>query len=95
MRVVQENGILEKNIRLFFKDPPFKTSLQTHTSVDSWKGQVEKRFVTVSSDPELLVYLSWPGLTHVWEMKKTVTKNGEKAFSDHIAALENMIRGVK
>ncbi|HMG67277.1 MAG TPA: transcriptional regulator [Chitinophagaceae bacterium] len=24
-----------------------------------------------------------------------VTKNGEKAFSDHITALENMIKGVK
>jgi DNA-binding PadR family transcriptional regulator len=25
----------------------------------------------------------------------TITKNGEKAFKDHITALENMIRGVK
>ena len=25
----------------------------------------------------------------------SVTKNGEKAFSDHIAALENMIKGIK
>jgi predicted transposase YbfD/YdcC len=76
-RVKGNQDTLEKNIRLFFKDPPFKTSLQTHTSVDSWKGQVEKRLVTVSSDPELLAYLAWPGLTHLWEMKKTVTKNGE------------------
>ena len=25
----------------------------------------------------------------------SVTKNGEKAFTDHITALENMIKGVK
>jgi predicted transposase YbfD/YdcC len=76
-RVKGNQDTLEKNIRLFFIDPPFKTSIQTYTMIDRWKGVKEKRVVRVSSDTELLSYLSWPGLTHVWEVKKTVTKNGE------------------
>jgi predicted transposase YbfD/YdcC len=75
-RVKGNQDTLEKEIRLFFEDPPFKAALQTHKTVDAWKGQVEKREVSVSSDPQLLDYLKWPGLTHIWQMKKTVTKKG-------------------
>jgi len=81
-RVKGNQDTLEKNIRLFFKDPPFKTSFQTHTTVDLWKGQIEKRIITVSSDPELLDYLSWPGLTHAWEMRKTITKKNGKGIKE-------------
>jgi predicted transposase YbfD/YdcC len=73
-RVKGNQDTLEKNIRLFFKEPPFRSQIQTYTSTDRWKGQKEVRLVSVSSDPQLLEYLSWPGLTHVWEMQKTVTK---------------------
>ena len=65
---------LEKNIRLFFKELPFQSKIRTQTTVDRWKGQKETREVRVSED--LTEYLSWPGLTHVWEMQKTVTKKG-------------------
>lgn len=73
-RVKGNQDTLEKNIRLFFTDPPFQANIRTHKTVDRWKGQKEIRTVRVSED--LTAYLSWPGLTHVWEMQKTVTKNG-------------------
>lgn len=76
-KVKGNQDTLEKNIRLFFIDPPFKANMQKHTTVDRWKGVIEVREVHVSDDPQLLSYLSWPGLTHVWEMKKTVTEDGK------------------
>jgi predicted transposase YbfD/YdcC len=86
-RVKGNQDTLEKNIRLFFKDPPFKTSFQTHTTVDRWKGQVEQRIITVSSDPELLTYLSWPGLTHAWKMRKIVTKKNAEGIKETITTV--------
>ena len=65
---------LEEDIRVFFKDVPFGKQLQTYTETDRWKGQKEVREVSVSSDSQLLFYLNWPGLTHVWQQTKTVTK---------------------
>lgn len=62
---------------MFFTDPPFQTNIQKHITIDRWKGVKEIREVRVSSDPQLITYLSWPGVTHVWEMKKTVIKNRE------------------
>ncbi len=76
-RVKGNQDTLEKNIRLFFTDPPFQANIQKHTTVDRWKGIKEVREVRISDDSELLSYLSWPGLTHVWEMKKTVTEDGK------------------
>lgn len=76
-RVKGNQDTLEKNIRLFFTDPPFQTKIQKHTTIDRWKGLKEVREVRVSDDSQLLSYLSWPGLTHTWEMKKTVTEDGE------------------
>lgn len=74
-RVKGNQDTLENNIRLFFTDPPFQTKIQEQTTVDRWKGVKEERVVRVSDDPQLLSYLSWPGVTHVWEMTKTVTKD--------------------
>lgn len=77
IRVKGNQETLEKDIRLFFDDPAFGIRMQTHTTVDRWKGQKEVREVSVSSDPQFLSYLNWPGLTHVWQMKKTVIKKGK------------------
>jgi predicted transposase YbfD/YdcC len=76
-RVKGNQDTLEKNIRLFFTDPPFQTNIQKHTTIDRWKGVKEIREVRVSIDSQLITYLSWPGVTHVWEMKKTIIKNRE------------------
>lgn len=76
-RVKGNQETLEKDIRLFFTNPPFGVKLQTHTTVDKWKGQKEVRVVSVSSDQQLLSYLCWPGLTHVWQMKKDITRKGK------------------
>jgi len=94
IRVKGNQDTLEKNIRLFFKDPPFGTPLKTHTAKDLWKGQKEVRVVTVSSDKELLSYLSWPGLTHVWQQTRTVTKHGQTTtdVSIGIACIPEEIR---
>lgn len=93
-RVKGNQDTLEKNIRLFFTDPPFQTNIQKHTTVDRWKGQKEIREISVSSDPQIISYLSWPGLTHVWEMKKKVTKNGETTttISVGISRIQALIR---
>jgi predicted transposase YbfD/YdcC len=76
-RVKGNQDTLEKNIRLYFTDPPFQATIQKQTTVDRWKGVKEERLVRVSADGQLLLYLSWPGVTHVWEMTKTVTKGKE------------------
>jgi predicted transposase YbfD/YdcC len=76
-RVKGNQDTLEKNIRLFFTDPPFQANIQKHTTIDRWKGVKEIREVRVSIDPQLITYLLWPGVTHVWEMRKTIIKNRE------------------
>lgn len=72
-RVKGNQEHLAKDIQLYFADLPFGAHVQTHTTVTRWKGQIEERTITVSS--ELNDYLNWPGLTHVWQMKKTVIRN--------------------
>lgn len=73
-RVKGNQAKLEQDLRLYFQDVPFGASLQTHKTVDRWKGQKEVREVRVCSDQQLLSYLNWPGLTHVWQQKRTVTR---------------------
>lgn len=68
---------LEQDIRLFFADVSLKTKLTAHTSVDRWKGRVEKRTIRLSKDPDLLSYLEWPGLTHVWECRRRITRHAK------------------
>jgi predicted transposase YbfD/YdcC len=67
---------LEENIRLFFKEIPFQTKVQTNVLIDWWKGRKEKRTVKMSSDEQVLSYLGWPGITHIWECTREVVKHG-------------------
>lgn len=73
-RVKGNQETLESDIRLFFQNLPFGVTLETYTTIDRWKGQKEVRELSISKNQQLLAYLNWPGLTHVWQMKKTVTK---------------------
>lgn len=84
IRVKGNQPTLEEHIRLFFKDPPFKAVIKTNTTMDHWKGRRERREVRVSSDTQLLSYLKWPGLTHVWLMKKTVTEKGKTTIEESV-----------
>ena len=68
--------ILEENIRLFFNDIPFQTTIETNITNDWWKGKREKRTVRMSKDAQVLSYLAWPGITHIWECTREVVKNG-------------------
>lgn len=81
-RVKGNQETLEQDIRLFFTDPPWKADIQTYATIDRWKGVVERREVRVSAD--VTDYLSWPGLTHVWWMRKTVTKDGRTTVTESI-----------
>jgi len=81
-RVKGNQETLENDIRLFFADPPFQANITTHTTVDRWKGQKEIREVRVTDG--VTDYLSWPGLTHVWHMKKTVAKDGETKTTESV-----------
>lgn len=81
-RVKGNQDTLERGIRLFFTDPPFQAKISTQVSIDRWKGVKEIREVRVSDEQELLSYLSWPGLTHVWEMRKTMTKKNDEGIKE-------------
>lgn len=80
-RVKGNQETLEQDIRLFFQNLPFGVHTETYTTVDRWKGQKEIREVSISKNQQLLSYVNWPGLTHVWQMKKTVTKK-EKTITE-------------
>jgi predicted transposase YbfD/YdcC len=67
----------EENIKLYFTDLPWKAPVQTDSMVTYWKGRKEKRTMRMSNDPQLLSYLNWPGLTHVWECTRQVKRKGE------------------
>lgn len=65
---------LEQDIRLYFKYLPFKATVSSHTQITRWKGRTEKRIMMISS--ELNDYVAWPGLTHVWQCTREITKKG-------------------
>lgn len=62
---------LEEDIRLFFDDLPFQTQIETASQSKRAKGKLTTCTITVSQD--LNDYLAWPGLTHVWQLKREVT----------------------
>lgn len=84
IRVKGNQPTLEENIRLFFRDQPFQTKIITDKTKDLWKGHTEIREISVSADPQLIAYLGWPGLTHVWQLKKTVKKK-KKILTEEIS----------
>lgn len=59
---------LEEDIKLFFKNPPFKAEIETYQTLEKSKSRVERRTIWMSSD--LVDYLSWPGLTQVFKVKR-------------------------
>lgn len=67
---------LEEDIRLFFNNKPFGIQFPENIMVTCWKGRAEKRKIRISNNPQLLSYLSWPGLTHVWEVTREVKRKG-------------------
>ncbi len=93
-RVKGNQEILEQDIRLYFQNLPFGVTVETATTIDHWKGQKEVREVSVSHDGQLLSYLNWPGLTHVWQIEKTVTKKGKTitGISVGIASIPDSIK---
>lgn len=62
---------LEDDIKLFFNDLPFKAQVQTTSSSQKAKGKLTIRTIWISQ--ELNEYLNWPGLTHVFQLKRAVT----------------------
>lgn len=62
---------LEGDIRLFFNDPPPYCSIHTTALSERQKGKLTTQTAFVTKD--LNDYLSWPGLTHVWQIKREVT----------------------
>lgn len=81
-RVKGNQETLEKDIRLYFKEKPFGVIPLTYTTTNRWKGQIEIREVSISENQQLLSYLNWPGLTHVWQMQKTVTKKNTEGVKE-------------
>jgi predicted transposase YbfD/YdcC len=67
---------LEEDIRLFFNNKPFGIQFPENMTITRWKGRVEKRRIRISDNRQLLSYLSWPGLTHVWEVTREIKRKG-------------------
>lgn len=68
---------LEADIRLFFENPPFKASIESYQTLEKSKGRVEKRVIWMSRD--LTSYLHWPGLTHVFKVKRDRSDKNQKS----------------
>lgn len=83
---------LRENISLFFSDPPFDAEITTTANTGKSKGRLEKRTVEVSSDPSLISYLNWPGLTHVWRCTREVTRNG-KPTTEVVVGIARLLQG--
>jgi len=62
---------LEEDIKLFFRELPFKAKIETGSKHIRAKGRLTTYTITVSQD--LNDYLAWPGLTHIWQLKRAVT----------------------
>jgi len=94
IRVKGNQERLEGDIRLFFEDVPFGRGIERVTTTDRWKGQKETRVLSVTADAQLLFYLNWPGLTHVWQQIRKVIKNSVATteVSVGIAAIPEEIR---
>lgn len=61
---------LEKDLRLFFDVPPWQAKISTFTKNTRAKGKLTTHTILVSQD--LVEYLAWPGLTHVWQLTREV-----------------------
>lgn len=66
---------LKKDIETFFMTPPFGAVIASEVTTEKSRGRLEERRIETSSD--LTAYLSWPGLTHVWQITRTITRNGK------------------
>src|SRR3990167_4583937 len=68
---VKENQeTLKNDIELFFDAPPLGRSIEQETTLEKAHGRIETRTLELSRD--LTDYLSWPGLTHVYRISRTV-----------------------
>ncbi|MFQ6052451.1 MAG: ISAs1 family transposase [Candidatus Hydrothermarchaeota archaeon] len=65
---------LAEDIRLYFAAAPCDGEIETHTTVDKHKGRVEVRKMEVTT--ELNEYIEWPGVTHVWRVRRERTEEG-------------------
>jgi len=71
---------LRQGIQSYFEDSFFQTAygsnicdIQTTTTLDAHKGRVEERVYQTTDNHDLLEYLNWPELTHVWKCVRRVT----------------------
>ncbi len=84
----------EEAIKLYFADLPWKAPLQTDTMVTYWKGRKEKRSLRMSDDPQLLSYLNWPGLTHIWECTREIKRN-DRTTTEVALGIASFPKGLK
>lgn len=80
IRVKENQETLEKEIRIFFQNPPFGSTISSYRDIRKVSGKTHEREVFVCHDLGILSYLSWPGLTHIWQQTKTVTAGTEETI---------------
>lgn len=83
-------GTLETDIRIFFEHPPVGVRIETITICEKVKGMIVQRTVEMSSD--LNDYLSWPGLSHIWRVKREVTRK-EKTTTEVAVGIARLLLG--
>lgn len=74
---------LETDIRLFFKELPWKATVTRFSKSTQDKGKLTKHSITVSQD--LNDYLNWPGITHIWQLTREVTQKKTNQTTTEIA----------
>lgn len=74
---------LEADIRLFFKELPWKAQVTRFTKSTAGKGKLTKHSIAVSQD--LNDYLNWPGITHIWQLTREVTQKKTNQTTTEVA----------
>ncbi len=74
---------LEKDLRLFFKELPWQAKTSTFTKNTRAKGKLTTHTILVSRD--LVEYLAWPGVTHVWQLTREVTHINSNQTTTEVA----------
>lgn len=81
---------LEDDIRRFFMMPPFGAQIVTTTTTEKTKGHVVTR--TLKTTTDLNEYVTWPGLTHAWQVERTVRRHGQQTTTEQAVGIARLLK---
>lgn len=83
---------LESTIRTFFSKLPWKAPITRYETAEKSHGRWEERTMELSDDAELISYAHWPGLTHVFRIRRIRERNG-KTESEVVVGIARLLPG--